>query len=630
MLRVVKRLPVRAVSTALSRASAATLTNVQRASFAATSRAVAARAPSAVYGASGAALRPRLLAAAASRSFSAAADVDYIELTMPSLSPTGSETAVIVKWLVSVGDKVEPGTALAEVETDKAVIAWESSEDGYIAKIFQDAGEVPIGKMVALLVEEEDEIAKVADVTADSAPASSSSAAEPAASSSSAPVEEEDVVPDDGVDAIDLTMPSLSPTGSETAVIVKWLVNVGDKVEPGTALAEVETDKAVIAWESSEEGYIAKIYQDAGEVPIGQTVALLVEEEDEVVKVADRKQPKMGGSASSAPASSASESSSSSSSSSSAPAPSKASGDRVFASPLARKLAGEKGFDVADIAGTGPNARVIAADVSEFKGAQKSASSTASPAASASQGAPAAAAQLSDLGDFTDLPNSQIRKVIARRLVESKQTVPHFYLTTDVNLDKLMATRADFNERAKGEYKVSVNDFVIKASGVALRRMPEVNSQWSDTAIRQFHNVDISVAVDTAHGLMTPVVRDADALGLKEIAAGVKDLATRAKDRKLAPEELAGGTFSISNLGMFGIKQFAAIINPPQAAILAVGAADRRVIVTTDANGNEVFTTANIMTVTLSCDHRVVDGAVAARWLGIFKANMENPMDMLL
>jgi pyruvate dehydrogenase E2 component (dihydrolipoamide acetyltransferase) len=295
-----------------------------------------------------------------------------------------------------------------------------------------------------------------------------------------------------------------------------------------------------------------------------------------------------------------------------------ASSGRTFASPLARKVAVEQGVPIAAVAGTGPNNRVIRADVVEY-------------AAKTSSGAAlSAAAPVSD--QYTDIPTTQIRKVIAARLTESKQTVPHYYLTVECRVDKLLRLRQELNSKSDGSYKLSVNDFIIKAAALALKKKPTCNSAWFGDYIRRYHNVDINVAVSTDDGLFTPIVHDADKKGLASIANTVKELANKAKEKKLQPHEFQGGTFTISNLGMFGVKHFAAVINPPQSCILAIGATEKRVIPNEDkeTSSTQPYTTASVLSVTLSADHRVVDGAVGADWLQSFKEYMEDPVKMLL
>jgi pyruvate dehydrogenase E2 component (dihydrolipoamide acetyltransferase) len=431
-------------------------------------------------------------------------------------------------------------------------------------------------------------------------------------------------------DHIVLTMPALSPT-MEKGNIASWKVKIGDKVKAGDVMAEVETDKATVAFESVETGYIAKILLNDGaqDVPVGTPVAVLAENEADVKAFESFA---AGGEAAAAPAAAApkkAEAAPAAQATAAAPAAaaSSSAGGRVVASPAARRVASEQGVSLDGIVGTGPNSRILQADVKEQAGQVKA---TAAPA----RAAPSVAA--SSEGDFTDIPHSNVRKVIASRLSQSKQTIPHYYLSVDVTMDAVNKLRTELNaqlEAAAGKgadapkpAKLSVNDFIIKASALACRRVPAANSSWQDNSIRQFNYVDVSVAVSTDAGLVTPIVRDADTKGLTGISNDVKALAAKARANKLAPSDYQGGTFTISNLGMFGVKSFSAIINPPQAAILAVGSSEARL---TQAKDGSV-SSAQVMSVTLSCDHRVVDGAVGAQWLQAFKGFLEKPSTMLL
>jgi pyruvate dehydrogenase E2 component (dihydrolipoamide acetyltransferase) len=313
-----------------------------------------------------------------------------------------------------------------------------------------------------------------------------------------------------------------------------------------------------------------------------------------------------------------------------APVAAPASGDRVFASPLARRMAAQAGVDISKIAGSGPNGRIVKADVDAALSRGPAPATAAAPAAApAPIAAPRPAAPVAITAPHTAVPNSSMRKVIARRLAESKATIPHFYVSTDVEIDALLKIRADLNARSPkdgpGAYKLSVNDLVIKATAVTLRRFPNVNSMWTEDAILQLHDVDISVAVSITDGLITPIVKNADIKGLAAISNEMKDLAARAKSGKLKPEEFQGGGFSISNMGMYGVRDFAAIINPPQAGILAVSAGEQRPVVK-----NGALAIATVMTLTLSVDHRVIDGALAAEFLQALKRNIEDPLSLML
>lgn len=303
----------------------------------------------------------------------------------------------------------------------------------------------------------------------------------------------------------------------------------------------------------------------------------------------------------------------------------------MFASPLAKKLAAEKGIDLAQVAGTGPDGRVTKKDIESFvppKAAPVAAPTPAAPTPAPAAPAPSVTPAAAPTGTYTDIPISNIRKVIAQRLLQSKQTIPHYYLSVDVNMEQVLGLRKELNEEAKADnIKLSVNDFIIKASALACLKVPEANSSWMDTVIRQNHVVDVSVAVSTPTGLITPIVFNAHIKGLASISKDVSSLAAKARDGKLQPHEFQGGTFTISNLGMFGIKNFSAIINPPQACILAVGGSEKRLL---PADNEKGFDVASMMSVTLSCDHRVVDGAVGAQWLAEFRKFLERPVTMLL
>ncbi|KAJ9688086.1 hypothetical protein PVL29_014036 [Vitis rotundifolia] len=423
----------------------------------------------------------------------------------------------------------------------------------------------------------------------------------------------------------EIGMPSLSPTMTE-GNIARWLKKEGDKISPGEVLCEVETDKATVEMECMEEGYLAKIVLGDGakEIKVGQVIAITVEEEDDIAKFKDYEPPKGdaadGGKKSSAspppmkevaekPASSPQPNVSKAVESSKA-------GDRIFSSPLAKKLAEDHNVPLQSIKGTGPDGHIVKADIEDYLASYgKEATTPFSKAATL---------------DYTDLPHTQIRKVTASRLLLSKQTIPHYYLTVDTCVDKLMELRSQLNtlQEASGGKRISVNDLVIKAAALALRKVPQCNSSWTNDYIRQYHNVNINVAVQTDNGLYVPVVRDADKKGLSKIAEEIKHLAQKAKDNSLKPEDYEGGTFTVSNLGgPFGVKQFCAIINPPQSGILAVGSAEKRVI---PGVGPDQFKFASFMPVTLSCDHRVIDGAIGAEWLKAFKGYIENPESMLL
>lgn len=433
---------------------------------------------------------------------------------------------------------------------------------------------------------------------------------------------------------IKVLMPALSPTMTE-GNLAKWLKAEGDSVESGDVIAEIETDKATMEVEAVDEGIIGKILVPAGteNVKVNALIAILLEEgesESEIesfISGADKKEaPK----ASPEPQKQEPTQQQETKPMQQAQPSSSPAGNRLFASPLARRIAADKGVDLAALKGSGPRGRVVKADVigvssSEVQGASHS---VAPSTAAAPQ--PTGDQKINEFGMlYTEMPNNNIKKITASRLQESKQTVPHFYLTIECQIDELLRTRALMNEQGakmkEGGYKLSVNDFVVKACANALKAYPAANVSWTDEAVRQYIHSDISVAVSTPNGLITPIVKAAELKGLKEISAEVKDLAGRAREGKLKPQEFQGGTFSVSNLGMFGIKEFGAIINPPQACILAVGAGEQKPYV----SGGEVKI-GTFMTCTLSVDHRAVDGAVGAEYLQTLKSYLENPAAMLL
>ncbi|MGP1253379.1 MAG: pyruvate dehydrogenase complex dihydrolipoamide acetyltransferase [Kiloniellales bacterium] len=441
---------------------------------------------------------------------------------------------------------------------------------------------------------------------------------------------------------INVLMPALSPTMTE-GTLAKWHVKEGDEVTSGDVIAEIETDKATMEVEAVEEGKVGKIVVGEGTeaVAVNAVIAILLEEGESAgdidVAAAQAKAPAApGGSAngSEAPAPSPAPAASP------APVAAPAADGRVFASPLARRMAQQAGIDLAQLRGSGPHGRIVKSDIeAALQGGAPAAAPTAAPAAAPTAAAPAAAGAMPQgtpgkaFADAYGIPYRQeplsgMRKVIAQRLTESKQTVPHFYLTIDCELDALLKVRKDLNARApegEGGYKLSVNDFVIRAAALALRQVPEANAAFDPSGLVFFEQADISVAVATPAGLITPIVKAADGKGLAQISTEMKTLAGKARDGKLKPEEYQGGTFSISNLGMFGVKQFEAVINPPQGCILAVGAGEQRPVVKDGA-----LSVATVMSCTLSVDHRVVDGAVGAQFLAAFKKLIEDPLTMLL
>ncbi len=445
---------------------------------------------------------------------------------------------------------------------------------------------------------------------------------------------------------VSILMPALSPTMTE-GTLSKWVKKEGDAVKAGDVIAEIETDKATMEVEAVDEGVIGKILvaEGAANVAVNQMIAVLLEdgESSDDLKAFLNKQTAgqdntKSGAASGDSAGDAVKVPAGGVASAPAPAPisaaSTSSGGRVHASPLAKRLANVYGLNLSLVQGSGPRGRIVRADVEKAKssgGASAAAAPASSNAANTGGGLPKAkgpdARQLADmLGmQYEAVANSNVRKTIANRLLESKVTVPHFYLTIECRIDKLMDMRAQINAEADGAYKLSVNDFVIKAAAVALKKVPAANAAWTDSHIIRFADADISVAVATDGGLITPIIKKAEDKSLREISNSMKDLAKRARDGKLQPIEFQGGTFSISNLGMYGVKSFSAIINPPQGCILAVGAGFETPVV---ENGQ--IKIATVMSCTLSCDHRVVDGAVGAEFLQSFKDFIENPAKLFV
>lgn len=414
--------------------------------------------------------------------------------------------------------------------------------------------------------------------------------------------------------ATEIRMPAFSTSMTEGG-LARWLKKEGDAVKSGEPIAEVETDKAVVDLEAPGDGVIGRIVVPEGThgVKVEQVVAIMVAPGEQVREISAAAPP-ASATVIPIPVTVMQDAVA-------IPAAAVANAGRIFASPLARRIAAENGVELGTIAGTGPNGRIVRHDVDAAMRVAKPAPALV-PAAAAPP-APAPARPAAD-GAYEEIPNSAMRKVIAQRLTESKQAVPHFYLTIDVAIDELLALRKQINQDL-ADARISVNDFIVKAVAIALRKVPAANASWTDNAIRRYQDVDISVAVATPSGLITPVVKNADARTLSAISAEIRELAARAKENRLKPHEYQGGGFTISNLGMYGVRQFAAIINPPQACILAVGAGEQRPVVRDGA-----LAVATMMTCTLSVDHRVVDGAVGAEFLAAFKALMEKPMSMLV
>ena len=540
-------------------------------------------------------------------------------ILMPRLSDTMTE-GVIAAWHKNVGDTVKKGDLLAEIETDKATMELESYQDGVLLHIGTPrGGKLQVNDLLAIFGKQGEDIsALIAQNSGGAAPAAVTSAA-PAAATTPAPAAP-------AASAIDVSameevvlMPRLSDTMTE-GVIAGWHKKVGDTVKKGEVLADIETDKATMELESYKDGILLYQGAKAGEkILVNELLCIIGKEGLDVngivaaVKGGANAAPAASATASTAPAASPAQASAPA-----APASTAVVNEgRIFASPLAKKIAQEKGIDLKYVKGTGENGRITRADLENYT------PGTAAPAVASNASASATPAFVpSGTVSFVDTPVSQMRKVIAKRLSESLFTAPHFYLTMKINMDAAIKARTLLNENATT--KISFNDMIVKATALSLKQHPKVNSSWMGDFIRENHHVNIGIAVAVDEGLLVPVLRFADGLSLSQISGTVKEFAKKAKDKKLQPADWEGSTFTISNLGMFGIDQFTAIINPPDACILAVGGIAQEPVV---KNGQIV--PGNVMNVTLSCDHRVVDGATGAAFLQTLKSLLEEPLRML-
>ena len=535
-------------------------------------------------------------------------------VTMPRLSDTMTE-GTVATWLKKVGDTIKEGDILAEIETDKATMEFESFNAGVLLHIgIQEGQSAPVDSLLAIIGQAGEDIsallnggtpAPAAHVTADAPAATPTVTSAPAAT-----------VPA-GVQVI--TMPRLSDTMT-TGTVATWLKKVGDTVKEGDILAEIETDKATMEFESFHSGTLLYIGIQEGEsAPVDSVLAIIGPAGTDVLAYAESL--KSGGVPTAAPASAPAEIPTSVPAATPAAAPVVQEGGRIFASPLARQIAKEKGIDLGQVKGTGENGRIVKSDVEHFTPAPVA--TPAAPVAAATAAVPAVKPFVPAGSEFAEqIKNSQMRKTIARRLSESIFTAPHFYLTIEVAMDEAMKSRGVIN--SVPDTKVSFNDMVIKACAMALKKHPKVNSQWSDEAITINHHVHIGVAVAVEDGLVVPVVRFTDQMTLSQIGNAVKDLAGKARNKKLQPSEMEGSTFTVSNLGMFGITEFTSIINQPNSAILSVGAIIQKPVV---RDGQIVV--GHTMKVTLACDHRTVDGATGAEFLQTLRTFLENPVTML-
>jgi pyruvate dehydrogenase E2 component (dihydrolipoamide acetyltransferase) len=531
-------------------------------------------------------------------------------ITMPRLSDTMTEGKV-AKWHKKVGDKVKEGDILAEIETDKAVQDFESEIDGTLLYIGVEEGNAAaVDSVLAIIGNEGEDISGLTGgAAAPAANASEEKKEEPKAEITAAPEQASAEVPA-GVEVI--TMPRLSDTMTEGKV-AKWHKNVGDTVKEGDLLAEIETDKAVQDFESEFNGVLLKQgVEEGGASPVDTVLAIIGPEGTDVSGVGAAKPAAQS---SEKPAEQKTEAKAEEKSV--AQTVSSSSTDRVAISPLAKKIAQEKGVDIHSVQGSGENGRIVKKDVENYQPSAKAAESA--PTVS-----PAAQVALSFVqGEDTETPNSQVRNIIAKRLAESKFSAPHYYLMVEINMDKAIEARKEINSLP--DTKISFNDMIIKATAIALRKHPQVNSSWAGDKIIHRGNINVGVAVAIPDGLVVPVLKNTDQMSYTQISAAVKDMAGRAKSKGLKANEMEGSTFSISNLGMFGIETFTSIINQPNSAILSVGAIIEKPIV---KNGQIVV--GNIMKLSLACDHRVVDGATGAQFLQTLKIYLESPLTLLV
>jgi pyruvate dehydrogenase E2 component (dihydrolipoamide acetyltransferase) len=537
-------------------------------------------------------------------------------IRMPKMSDTMTE-GVVAKWHKKVGDTVKSGELMAEIETDKATMDYESFNTGTVLYLGVPEGQaVKVNDVLAIVGNKGEDYSALLSGAANAA-ASGGKVEEPKAAAPAAPANSSASAPaidTSGIKAEIVLMPKMSDTMVE-GVIAAWHKKVGDSVKANELLAEVETDKATMEYESYNTGTLLYIGAEAGKaVPVNGVLAVIGEKDADWKTLLKAHEAK--GSAASAPAAAKTETKPSAEPAKSGDgAAALASNGRIKASPLAKKLAKDKGYDIGQIEGSGDQGRVTKKDVENYK-------PSAAPAKSAGA-APVVLPKVVGEESYEEVAVSQMRKTIAKRLAESKFSAPHFYLTMEINMDKAIEARKSMNEVSP--VKISFNDMVIKGVAAALRQHPDVNVSWLGDKMRKNHHIHIGVAVAVKDGLLVPVVRFADNKSLSHIATEVKDLAQKAHEKKLQPSDWEGSTFTISNLGMFGIDEFTAIINPPDACIMAVGGIRETAIV---KNGQLV--PGNLMKVTLSCDHRAVDGAVGSAFLKTFKGFLEDPVRILI
>ncbi|WP_405379165.1 pyruvate dehydrogenase complex dihydrolipoamide acetyltransferase [Nonlabens sp. Asnod3-A02] len=543
-------------------------------------------------------------------------------VNMPRLSDT-MEEGVVAAWLKKVGDKVEEGDILAEIETDKATMEFESFQNGTLLHIGVQEGETaPVDQLLCIIGEEGEDISSLLEGGSGSETSDETTTDSDSKEDTSSDDQEESSASSDIPDGVVIVnMPRLSDT-MEEGTVASWLKQEGDSVEEGDILAEIETDKATMEFESFNSGTLLKIGIQEGETAKVDTLLAIIgpagtdvsgisasktaapkkeEKKEEPKKEAPKSEPKkVEAKKEAAPVASSSNKSSNAA----------ATGGRIFASPLAKKMAEEKGIDLSQVSGSGENGRIVKSDIESFTPSAAAASSGSSFVSVGTE-------------TFEEVPNSQMRKTIAKRLGQSKFTAPHYYLTIDLDMDNAIASRKAINQLP--DTKISFNDMVIKAAAMALRLHPKVNTQWTDknTVIAKHIHIGVAVAVDD--GLLVPVLPFADQMSMQQIGGKVRELAGKARSKKLQPKEMEGSTFTISNLGMFGITEFTSIINQPNSAIMSVGAIVQKPVV---KDGQIVV--GNVMKITLACDHRTVDGATGAAFLQTFQSYIENPIVMYM
>lgn len=535
-------------------------------------------------------------------------------ITMPRLSDTMTEGKVS-KWHKKVGDAVKEGDILAEIETDKAVQDFESELNGTLLYVgVEEGGQAPVDSVLAIIGKEGEDVSGLIGGGAKSEETKSEEESKTENETTAVENEAEESPSADIPEGVEvITMPRLSDTMTEGKV-AKWQKNVGDTVKEGDILAEIETDKAVQDFESEFNGTL--LYQGVGEgdaAEVDKILAIIGPAGTDVSGVVSG-----GGKKAAAPKTEAKTESKSEEKKETAPAVASSTGDRVAISPLAKKIAQDKGIDFSGIKGSGENGRIVKKDVENYQPSSQQAAAASAPKAASAQ-----PSVTFTPGEDSETPNSQMRNIIAKRLAESKFTAPHYYLTVEINMDKAIEARKEMN--SVPDTKVSFNDMVIKAVAVALRKHPQVNSSWAGDKIVHHGNINVGVAVAVPDGLVVPVLKNTDYMNYNEISAAVKDMAGRAKTKALKANEMEGSTFSVSNLGMFGIETFTSIINQPNSAILSVGAIIEKPIV---KNGQIVV--GNTMKLSLACDHRVIDGATGAQFLQTLRTYLESPLTLLL